>query len=105
MDSTSIVLIFLIVAIAAVVIVWLLRGRLKTFSVEGDVTTGKVGMRAEAKPDAAKVKPTASQYGVDISRNKSGGNMDIGVGRNGTRVADNVADDDMNIQVKPNSKK
>ncbi|MBM3130491.1 MAG: hypothetical protein FJ009_17920 [Chloroflexi bacterium] len=102
MDSTSIVLIVLIIAVAVVVVVWLLRRNLKSVSVEGNMTTGKVGMRAEAKPDT---KPAAPQYGVDISRNKSGGDMSIGVGRNGTRVADNVADDDLNIQVKPDSKK
>lgn len=102
MDSTSIVLIVLIIAVAVIVIVWLLRRNLKSVSVEGDMSTGKVGVRAEAKPDA---KSTAPQYGVDISRNTSGGDMTIGVGRNSTRIADNVAADDMNIQVKPHSTK
>lgn len=102
MDSTSIVLIVLIIAVTVIVIVWLLRRNLKSVSVEGDVTAGKVGMRAEAKPDP---KSTVPPYSVDISRNVSGGDMTIGVAQNGTRIADNVADDDMKIQVKPNSKK
>jgi hypothetical protein len=100
--DTSIVVVVLIVAITVIVIVWLLRGRLKSISVDGDVTTGKIGMRAEAKPEA---KSTALQYGVNISRNVSGGDMNIGVGRGGTRVSDNAAGDDMNIQVKPDEKK
>lgn len=101
MDSTSIVVIVLIIAVAVVVIALLLRGRLKSISVDGDVTTGKVGMRAEAR-DA---KPAAPQYGVDVSNNTSGGDMAIGVGRDKTRVAGNTSGDDMNIQVKPDAKK
>lgn len=101
MDGTSIVLIVLMVTVAVIVIVWLLRGRLSSISVDGDVTTGKVGVHAEAR-DA---KPAASQYGVDISNNQSKGDMKIGVGRDRARVAGNVSKDDMNIQVKPDSKK
>lgn len=101
MDSTSIVLIVLIIAGAVVVIVWMLRRNLKSVSVDGDLGTGKIGMRAQTKPDA---KSTPPPYGVDISRNVSGGDMTIGVGRSGTRIADNAAGASLNIQVEPTPK-
>ena len=103
MDSA--VLIVLIVAVAVVVIVWLLRGQLTAITARGSLPKGEVEVKAEAAPDAKDASGAAAKYGVDIHGVKSMGDTRIGITRDDVRVADSAFAGKTDIQVKDDEKK
>jgi len=93
----TVVWIVLIIAVAVVVVVLLLRERLSKFFFGGNVMTGKVEMHAEAKDHSA-------QAGVQVTGNKSGGDMKVRAQGGGTQVVDNDSKKNMDIEAKNDPK-